>query len=104
VLGGSVVISADLIVATGSLLSMGGGAVAWLVRRGDRAVAKVEGKMVMLEKRYATLRLAFQMVANELSRHDPKNPILLRAQTILLRDYGAPIDDDEFDDLLDKII
>jgi hypothetical protein len=44
------------------------------------------------------------MVANELSRHDPKNPILLRAQTILLRDYGEPIDDDEFDDLLDKII
>lgn len=97
-------ISADLIVATTGLLVAGGGAVRWLVQRGDRAVAKVEAKMNVLEKRYATLRIAFQMVANELSRHDPKNPILLRAQTILLRDYGEPIDDREFDDLLEKII
>jgi hypothetical protein len=98
------VISADLIVATTSLLATGGTAVAWLIRRGDRAVAKVEAKMGVLEKRYATLRIAFQMVANELARHDPKNPLLLRAQTILLRDYGEPIDDDVFDDLIEKIV
>lgn len=102
-MGGSVVISADVIVATTALLSSGGAAVAWLVRRGDRAVAKVEAKMNVLEKRYATLRIAFQMVANELSRHDPHNPILLRAQNILLRDYGEPVESDEFDDLLAKI-
>jgi hypothetical protein len=98
------VISSDLIVATTGLLVAGGGAVRWLVARSDKAVAKVESKMSVLEKRYATLRLAFQMVANELARHDPKNPILLRAQTILLRDYGEPIDDHEFDDLLEKIV
>lgn len=102
-MGGSVVISSDLIVATTALLSLGGTAVAWLVRRSDRALAKVERKLNLVEKRYATLRVAFQMVANELARHDPKNPLLLRAQTLLLRDYGEPIEDNEFDELLSHI-
>lgn len=100
---GGVVIDANLIVAVTGLLAAGGTTVKWLVSRGDRAVAKVEHKMVQIEKRYATLRVAFQMVANELSRHDPKNAILLRAQTLLLRDYGEPIMDEEFDELLAKI-
>jgi hypothetical protein len=42
-------------------------------------------------------------VANELARHDPQNAILLRAQTLLLRDYGDPVEGSEFDDLLGKI-
>lgn len=95
-LGGSVVISADLIVATTGLLVAGGGGVRWLVNRMDKKFAKVE-------RRYATLRVCFQMVANELARIQPENPVLHRAQTLLLRDYGEPIFDDQFEDLLSKI-
>jgi hypothetical protein len=76
------VISGDLIVATTGLLAAGGGGVRWLVNRMDR-------KLAALEKRYASLRVAFQMVSNELARKDPENPVLHRAQEILLlHDYG----------------
>lgn len=79
-LGGSVVISADLIVATTGLLVAGGGGLRWMVSRMDR-------KLAIIEKRYASLRIAFQMVSNELARKDPENSVLHRAQEILLRDY-----------------
>lgn len=98
-MGGVVVISADVIVATTGLLVAGGSGLRWLVNRMDR-------KFGVLEKRYASLRIAFQMVSSELARKDPANRVLHRAQLMLLRDYGEygePIIDGEFDDLLAKI-
>jgi hypothetical protein len=101
--GGVVVISAELIVASTGLLTTGGLAVKWLVGRFDRSMVEVKGDLHRIEKRYATLRVAFQMVANELARLEPLNPVLHRAQNALLREYGEPIYDDKMDDLLAKI-
>jgi hypothetical protein len=81
-MGGVVVISADLIVAVATLLATFGGGLRWLVTRMDRKIGQ-------LEKRYASLRAAFQMVSMELARKDPTNPVLHEAQLLLLTDTVA---------------
>jgi hypothetical protein len=97
-----------------SILGGFGATVKWAASKFEKQGQKLAG----LEREYATLyresslvmvqlerfRLAFQMVASELSRKSPGNEALLRAKSLL--DQGFKIDPDispDMQEILDRI-
>ena len=109
---------AILITALIPLLTLGGGAIAWFLRRIDQRVAAAESAVKECEKHrdqdeatLAKLRfevhrdgMAIRMLASELHRVDPVNPTLNNVATILRKTFDPELAiPEDFAELLARI-